>query len=1022
MGAREYNYDEDQSRDYSDLSDRNQENLRSNKLDGVNYDPNSLASLENSSAQSSRASDVDIASNETAPWRNEVKGSEAGGTHRTRYRLNRKNPSAKPAKLKGKMPRAAKYVGILTAGGSVAVVGLFSTFITGLMPIHVMELISDETNTSASTMDVRSGKILKHKFDFDGGKCSKNILSVKCKFGTISDKQIKKLQQKGIEPVLADGEGWFGRKKVIGLDMNIDGEKIELRSNNLTSQIKTNPKIRTALQKGFYSGRFASFLDGPFNNLASKLGWKKSSPSDADLNEQELIEEITDEANDTKTKFSLNGDGDENQEGETPEATASNREKVKNNNKFVRKIQESAESLKNSKGYRSITNFSKGLMDSFGSAFSSFNFLDEGCEYANYAFGMVSGVKRTRIEAMMQFALTFLSLASMIKAGDGSTSIAAVLGNGLTGIQQNSGSENTTANDPASILANAANSAPEKLEPATASQGYRALAYNDRIAKLDDSSMQFAAGAIGVLASIYNPIRRTFNSTGGDKVCGFLNSGLGQVTGIAVGVIAFIGTGGTSALGQIATSIGKEIGKSAVIQTAISVLTPIIAGKVISSFISGQDYGNALISGSTALMGRNTVYGGGGVLSKKEAVAFHKFNEEKIAERAEEIRAIKSPFDPTSRHTFLGSIASISIPYSSQLKTIGGIFTSMLSITSRAFSSVIPTADASDAANFTANMEVCEDADIVDKNIGTDIFCNPYTGISSSVIEKSHDEIFEALVQNGDIDPEKEVGQELLSQEIKDYKKYCVGRENPIGVGDTIGSGEEGDACIQDDSRNPMTKYYSTYFTDIRVQDGMDNGVQPGGGQSQNSTSSYAGSAKNKDCKAGDLCWPIEGANSGMITSGRWFQGSHNGYDFGAGGVTFGTPVYNVADGEVIAVGNKSIPNTSPSNFGYGPNVLEGYPAYCDGNGNFNTAVLGGGGGEHIVFIKHTINGKVFYSSYMHMQKNSDLTPGQKISAGQQVGEVGNYGCSSGAHLHFSIQNSITGDYVDPKTYLGELK
>ena len=72
MGAREYNYDEDQSRDYSDLSDRNQENLRSNKLDGVNYDPNSLASLENSSAQSSRASDGDIASNEITPWRNEV--------------------------------------------------------------------------------------------------------------------------------------------------------------------------------------------------------------------------------------------------------------------------------------------------------------------------------------------------------------------------------------------------------------------------------------------------------------------------------------------------------------------------------------------------------------------------------------------------------------------------------------------------------------------------------------------------------------------------------------------------------------------------------------------------------------------------------------------------------------------------------------------------------------------------------------------------------------------------------------
>jgi murein DD-endopeptidase MepM/ murein hydrolase activator NlpD len=53
------------------------------------------------------------------------------------------------------------------------------------------------------------------------------------------------------------------------------------------------------------------------------------------------------------------------------------------------------------------------------------------------------------------------------------------------------------------------------------------------------------------------------------------------------------------------------------------------------------------------------------------------------------------------------------------------------------------------------------------------------------------------------------------------------------------------------------------------------------------------------------------------------------------------------------------------------------------------------------------------------MQKNSDLKVGQRISAGTQVGEVGSYGCSTGAHLHLEVkEGSINSPSVDPRKYL----
>ena len=61
-------------------------------------------------------------------------------------------------------------------------------------------------------------------------------------------------------------------------------------------------------------------------------------------------------------------------------------------------------------------------------------------------------------------------------------------------------------------------------------------------------------------------------------------------------------------------------------------------------------------------------------------------------------------------------------------------------------------------------------------------------------------------------------------------------------------------------------------------------------------------------------------------------------------------------------------------------------------------------------------NGEKVESRYLHMVEPSPLAVGTTVTAGQQVGKVGNTGVGTGAHLHFEIH--INGTKVDPLKYV----
>ncbi len=107
----------------------------------------------------------------------------------------------------------------------------------------------------------------------------------------------------------------------------------------------------------------------------------------------------------------------------------------------------------------------------------------------------------------------------------------------------------------------------------------------------------------------------------------------------------------------------------------------------------------------------------------------------------------------------------------------------------------------------------------------------------------------------------------------------------------------------------------------------------------------------------------------------------HKGTDFTPG---YGKPVYAMADGVVVDVGFNSV----------------GYGRY--------------------IYIEHVLNGEKYLSAYAHLERWTMLVEeGDTVSAGQEIGSVGNTGTSTGPHLHFEVRDS-EGEFLDPMVFLND--
>lgn len=148
----------------------------------------------------------------------------------------------------------------------------------------------------------------------------------------------------------------------------------------------------------------------------------------------------------------------------------------------------------------------------------------------------------------------------------------------------------------------------------------------------------------------------------------------------------------------------------------------------------------------------------------------------------------------------------------------------------------------------------------------------------------------------------------------------------------------------------------------------------------------YDGEDIGSSSDSGFIC-PLAGRSKSDITTGFRGYAGHTGVDFARNskGAVQGLPVLAAKSGTVII--SKALTNSSG-----------GYRSY----------------GEYIV-INH---GDGTLSLYAHMQPGSRrVEVGDYVSQGEQIGNVGTTGNSTGYHLHFEVRLS-SGAIVNPTQYL----
>lgn len=1018
MGAAR-DFDQDENLDFSDLSDTNQSALEKAKSRWGNaevirgddgYNPSDLASAENSSIATSSNSGIsdnetlmkDATTTQSSSWRNNVSG---GGTHKSRNAASKggaKNRAMSFFKGKGAF---ATTGGVISGVGALIFAGTFN--MVSLMSNHITEMVTEKLNSASISMNKRSSKVFKLKFNTKGVNC---VAGIVCRMSRVTDRNLKNLREAGFHVEVEDGKGILGRKKISSIKYIKAGHEIPLDSSSeIKSVLTNNPEVREALKRG-YNGRFASFLDKKWQKLKGWFSFKKWRKNNKGKTEEEIDEDMKKTANDHSKEEDADGksrkgdpDPEDGKVEKGDKGTSAVKDKLKSNSDKLKK------GFKNAR-QKSIAaaNTIKGVGETLS---GPLNAIDKICGvYALVTMGW-SVAKVAKVEVFAQFGLSFLSMSSKIRSGDATQEEVTAQGNSLMGIANKKDSDEKKDSDQSDsntsrlkeAFAFFADSAEENSpgKSATDSQGWRAVAYGDRVSKLDNSAKDYQVGITGALAKIMDTF--TSGTLGwvvrkGCKVATVTTA----VVGAAVVVASLVACATTACVAEVLGSIAWGAAVGVALSLALTVLKDKamdeislhvaqgLTGTILNDSTKGENFGNAIMSGSAAMMSKNTMAGSGGVLTKSQAVAFYHETERQIAENAEEIRKTRSPFDPNTRHTFLGSIVSNMLPYSKQISSISGFLPSIIGGAQRSFAAITPGAHAANDANFIANMDTCEDKTIKDTGAATDIFCNVYTGIDMKIADKDTDQVIDELKSSGDLKEKDNSGDgdtdDMLSTvemgtDLKKYEKYCFNRKKPIGASEDDDDDNFGAICNSD--KNPKANLYALFLTDVRVEEGMNEDFKPDEGGGSGSSSSSSGGVDPDLAKlSGEFVWPVKGVKvNGDSIEGvgpdqdfgprsffDGFSSTHYGIDFGS--ATFGSaaPVYAAADGEVVYGGDAE--------------------------------TVGWGAGSHYVAIKH--NGDI-YTTYSHMRSHS-VHKGDKVKKGQQIGVTGAEGNASGEHLHFETK------------------
>ena len=736
-------------------------------------------------------------------------------------------PSQLPVSLKGKMKKKGP-LGLVIAALGIGGFGFSALMTPALSIVHMKETLSGKFNDQLAALDIRSNKALAKKLgkNTTTGFCSK--ITLRCKYQTMSKRMVKKLEKEGF---LLEGS-----KKKFGGRIRPTGLTIDNRTyspSELNRELRKNPKLRANFNR-VYNPKFMAFSDKVSNKVNTKLGISKKNTLKGATTKEGLtkklrsrlsgeaaiktnIKTVTDP--DTQKTTYVDERGNPLSDAEAKKHVAG-LESLESETKLRAELKGTGKTMAKSaiKGAALVTSLGAGAVDSLCTGYRLIRVVGFAAKY----LGALQ---------LIRYSHTFMNTADAIKAGDATPEQVAFVGDIIT----STNAEGKSATD---------------------SYGYKYAAYGDTAgmpsvdglenleggkAEVADETVRYVNGQLvsdNVMTSLISNTGSSPGTDSADDFCGFVKSGWGQATvfgaAIAGAVVAAFTTGLSVGWGAAA-----QIGAMASVNVAVAMLTPklidMASGTLVTGSENGNEAGNAITSGMGAYNAQVSQGRGLAALNKQDAIAYQNMTNEATSHYAAAERTELSPLDPTSKHTFVGSIVSKLSPYKNKISTVSGSVTGTIGLVKGSLSTIIsPKAGAATANDFSQ----CSDAEYTALNLAADPFCNLRYGFSAASLNIDPLDVLDYMETGQYIDPM--TGDPSSTDAGKEYAKYiknCIERESSIG-GYTEQNSDRGEGCIQGGSDAERNNFFRLYYVDKSIFEGMDDSDDDGSGESGGGTPS----------------------------------------------------------------------------------------------------------------------------------------------------------------------------------------
>ncbi|MBR2997068.1 hypothetical protein IKF33_01360 [Candidatus Saccharibacteria bacterium] len=210
----------------------------------------------------------------------------------------------------------------------------------------------------------------------------------------------------------------------------------------------------------------------------------------------------------------------------------------------------------------------------------------------------------------------------------------------------------------------------------------------------------------------------------------------------------------------------------------------------VSESLSGKAYGGDFYNGSVEIIGRTAQVGGASYLNADMVEQYEGKKQAVLDSQAEYERATKSPFDTSSRNTFLGSLVNNSLfPFAMSISSssIGSVMSQSSAVLSNSITSMLPSANAVGATHVLTAQDECPIANSAGA-VGYP-HCPTYRGTDTSTIDDDCDQECVIRYLMDKYHPFEETDF-TLSPTIKEdtnlrrYQLYCGLRSSQVGLFD----------------------------------------------------------------------------------------------------------------------------------------------------------------------------------------------------------------------------------------------